>query len=215
MAAELSSRTENMFTMLEARSHSQRKRQMSNVYAKSFLQNSRVFKDITQQVIQQKFLAVLDESVAEHQPIAMYSLLCRLTMDAMSAYIFGLANGTSMLENPRAFAQFDRVYAERGKYAFIAQEIPFALLPARLLRLPPFTEQVITARNGVDDFCTQLCEKTKEALRAGTVASDEAVVFRQLTKAMMQNESGKWESDELGWREIGSEVLDHLRKSSS
>lgn len=205
-------RVPNMFTMLRSTDHSRRKRQLSNIYAKSYLQRTPSMQAIVQEVIKRRFLGLIDTAAQAHQNVEIYGLLSRMAMDVMSAYMFGLESGTNMLDDTASFERLMKVYVERGKHAFVVQEMPSLLGAAKSFALPPYTSQVEEARNKVDQFCIDLCKRAEARIDSGKIEGDEAVVFRQLTKydgARAENNVGG--RDDGTSKTVASELLDHFR----
>lgn len=200
----------NMFSMLRSQDHSQRKRQLSNIYAKSYLQRTPVMGAMVEDVIKYQFLGIIERSSESGGPIEIYDLLARMAMDGISAYMFGLASGTRMLENPRRFRTFIKVYEKRSKHSFLMQETPMLWSAAKVLGLPA---KVSNARGQVDKLSAELCHAVEARIERGDSSDEEAVVFKQLSKhaaSKLEDTLGKGEASVD--KATASELLDHLRK---
>ena len=106
-------RTPNMFSMAESKPHSIRKRMISNLYSKSFLQSSDEIHHISRVMINDRLLPLLGKAAAEDQPLDVLELNFSSTMDFIMAYIFGLQNGTNFLQDITGRKHWLGVYQSR------------------------------------------------------------------------------------------------------
>lgn len=134
-------------------------------------------------------------------------------MDAMSAYIFGLSDGTNFLDNPEQYLCFLESYTKRGAHAILKQELP---IPASFMKRLGLVDglSIRRARASVDQFCLDMYTKACDRLDRGGMAEDEAIVFKQVkaaAEASAAKSGGFIEPIEIR-KEIASELLDHLCK---
>ena len=90
-----------MFSMRFSREHSLRKRKISNVYSKSYLQSSDVCRDQSKAILCGRFLPAIHASTDgsdAQRGLDVYSLFLATTMDFISAYCYGLHNGTNLIQ---------------------------------------------------------------------------------------------------------------------
>ncbi|TEA20361.1 Cytochrome P450 monooxygenase gsfF [Colletotrichum sidae] len=88
-----------MFSTLDSKAHSLRKRMISNVYSKSFMQASPAAKAQCKAILFERLLPLLCESAAALEPhgIDVFSTFLASAMDFITAYVFGLSNSTDFL----------------------------------------------------------------------------------------------------------------------
>lgn len=99
-----------MFSMPEHGRHSQRRKMLSNVYAKSTLQSGLGMHAITNIILNQRFIPRLRELAKMGQPAEFYDVFSAVTMDFVSAYVFGLKNSSGFLMQPEMQRKFFRDY---------------------------------------------------------------------------------------------------------
>ncbi|KAL4886761.1 cytochrome P450 [Aspergillus karnatakaensis] len=116
--------TVSMFTMTGSKAHSTRKRMLSNIYSKSFLQSSPHLRLISKTVIFDRLLPILHSAATSNRSVDIHDLNQGLTMDFVSAYLFGLSNGTNFLQNETYRREMLRLYQCRKPFEFYHQEVP-------------------------------------------------------------------------------------------
>ncbi|KAJ5246027.1 hypothetical protein N7468_001010 [Penicillium chermesinum] len=175
--------TVSMFTMIGSKPHSIRKRMLSNVYSKSTLQSSPHLQKISHAVVVERLLPIIQSAASTEKPIDVHDLNMGLTMDFVSAYLLGLANGTNHLQDDEYRKHWLHLYFSRKPYEFYHQEVPN--LAPRLKRLgwrviPKHCDQ---ANEALDAWVLNLCDKAARSLDS-TDPSIEPVVYKQLKHAL-------------------------------
>ncbi|TKA75251.1 hypothetical protein B0A55_05762 [Friedmanniomyces simplex] len=112
-----------MFAMPDHGPHSKRKRMLSNIYAKTTLQTSPSLSAITRVLLQERLTPRLREIEQSGKPAEFYWLFAATTMDIVSAYMFGLAQGTNYVQQPDVSAKFFTNYKARQRYQFWPQDL--------------------------------------------------------------------------------------------
>ncbi|KAM0668554.1 hypothetical protein ACQRIU_002116 [Beauveria bassiana] len=130
-----------MFSTLESKAHSKRKRMISNVYSKSFVSSSEAAKAQGHAIMFDRLLPLLNDEAHKDPPqgTEVQSLFMATTMDMISAYIFGLAHSTNFLQDKAYRDHWLDLYLSRHHHHFWPQELPFftALLKRIGVRLYP------------------------------------------------------------------------------
>ena len=226
-----------MFSMVPSHAHSIRKRMLSHVYSKSFIQKSPVMQKITRRLLYERFLPHVArfastvplttngeaEKVEEDNPgglqgqqvlqiddqsIDVLNLFSAITMDFVSAYQFGLDNGTKMLGQEElgnlpvetaaeiGREEFFELYRSRNAYNFWPQEHPRLTRFLRYfgIRLVPLF--VDAANSKIEDMIMRMCDAAAAFSDEHFVSGDRAaerventpVVYVQLSKALAQND---------------------------
>nr|POE74708.1 tryprostatin b 6-hydroxylase [Quercus suber] len=212
---------EPMFAMATHNAHAQRKRMVSNVYAKSTLQNSAALSAITDRVLGERLLSCLDEgSKSPQQTMELYDLFCAATMDVVSAYVFGLKNGSNFLQDPTLGQKFFRDYKARQLYQFWPQDAPrttaiLASLGLRWLVVPPWVNK---ANQDIEAWLLTMCDKAEQTRRELDTqpnhvpnTHDHPTVYLQTHTAMnAAAPSSKPTPTSPPRLTIASELLDHV-----
>ena len=213
-----------MFAMEAHDPHSKRKRIVSNVYAKSTLQTSQPLHEQTNIIINDRLrpriLQGKKAAAGDGGGVEFYDIFCAVTMDFVSAYIFGLGNGTDFLmDDQEGGIRLFHDFKARQKYTFWPQECPnftrfLAKLGLKWLIVPTWVDG---ANQEIESWLMSMCEKAEQTRELGEAAKQQDVptVYKQLhdglrkddTKTRNEPRSGAGE-EELKI-EIASELLDH------
>lgn len=149
----------NMFSERRSKEHSLRKRMVSNVYSKSFLQSSPNAAAQAETIINERLLPTLDASLAEGG-IDVYSLFLAVVMDFISAYIWGLARSTNFVQDKGYREHWLELYKSRNDYPFFPQELPRMTAWCKTLGVWLYPRWVDDANRELAAWNTALCERT-------------------------------------------------------
>ncbi|KAL8419922.1 hypothetical protein RB594_002905 [Gaeumannomyces avenae] len=178
-----------MFSAQTSREHSLRKRMVSNVYSKSFIQSCEALRAQAKVILYERLLGIVQESTAENQKphgIDVHSLFLAASMDFISAYIFGIRHSTNFLDRPGYREHWIQLYAARANYPFFNQELPWLTRRLSKLGIRLYPSWVDAANKELEDWNRSMCAATlaDDTALAATGASssyaDEAVVTRAL-----------------------------------
>ncbi|KZF24939.1 cytochrome P450 family protein [Xylona heveae TC161] len=211
----------NMFAMMESKPHSNRKRMLSNIYAKSTLSNSTHLHALSEILLYERFFPIFQNLAANSTPVDMFDLLNGVTMDFITGYLFGLSASTNFMQNPDKRHRCMEMFHHRGTNLFWPQELPkFTRFLGRLGIHMQNQKTLRMANREIEQFNIDMCDAADRALESNKQdieksAADEPVVYAQLKTAMSKQrikESGELtEKDFADQRlQIASELLDHL-----
>ncbi|KAL8682839.1 MAG: hypothetical protein Q9186_001168 [Xanthomendoza sp. 1 TL-2023] len=174
----------NMFTMLDRKAHSVRKRHVSNLYSKSYLDESVDLHLITIDLILHKFLPAIDAAACDNHPIDMFDLLQALGMDFITAYHFGSANGARFLEK----VEYRRHWFET--YATFSRQSPKE-----------------RANGEIEQWCMAMCKAAEDEMHPEKFSlSTQPVVYGKLLQCLRANGADPQQLSKMA----GSEALDHI-----
>jgi hypothetical protein len=213
-----------MFSARPAAEHSARKRLISNVYSKSYIQSSAAATAQAQAIIYGRLLPILADSVPATQApcgIDIYSVFMAATMDFIASYIFGLGNGTDFLGNKGYREHFLELYKARNGYGYYDQEMPQITKFCRRIGIPLCPTWVDYANKELGEWCRRLCDKMEPYLGAGSQQprdpSDEPVVWDTLVGGLRNEEAKNGRASVLfptalshSKLSIASELFDHV-----
>ncbi|KAL4941523.1 hypothetical protein BDV06DRAFT_179623 [Aspergillus oleicola] len=208
--------TVSMFTMTGSKAHSTRKRMLSNIYSKSYLQSSPHLKLISETVVLGRLLPILEKAATSGSNIDAHDLNQGLTMDFVSAYLFGLTNGTNFLQNDEYRCEMLRLYQCRKPFEFYHQEVPNLLswLKAIGIRLiPKWSDE---ADDILGAWGLELCDKAEASMHSIDPIV-EPVVYKHLKQAIskqapLKTDNPKLDAEYLSQQrlDIAAELYDHL-----
>lgn len=202
----------NMFSMIDSSSHSVRKRMISNVYSKSFLQSSSDLRELSQEIIFYRLLPIIESSAAERTPLDVLDLNLASTMDLMSAYVFGLSNSTNFLQDADSRREFFNLYHSRKPYIFWPGELSSLLSFLGRFKTLLTPQWIDTANQALEDWCLKMCSSAKlssfgQPAKESTQKS--AVVYNSLSLPLLSSTpktSSAPDHDAI----IASETLDQI-----
>lgn len=172
-----------MFTMVGSKTHSIRKRMLSNIYSKSTLQTSPNLRLVSKAVILDRLLPILQEAADSEKPLDVHDLNQGLTMDFVSCYLFGLQNGTNHLQDHSFRKHWLHMYLCRKPFEFYHQEMPYLNGWMKCLGLRVIPKYCDTANDMLDAWALDLCGKAEQSVNS-TDPSIEPIVYKQLKQSL-------------------------------
>lgn len=208
-----------MFSARASREHSLRKRMVSHVYSKSYIQSSPAAAAQAEVIVQDRFLPALERSLADNG-LDVYSLFLATVMDFISAYVWGISRGTDFIRDQGYREHWLELYKSRNDYPFFPQELPRLTAFCKSLGVSLYPEWVDAANKELAEWNTAICERTVRDLetRSGGPqdVADEPVVTRALLDGI-RREAARGEESPLYSttilqrdKSVRSELWDHV-----
>lgn len=213
----------NMFSTLGSKEHSRRKRMISNIYSKSYIQSSQASRAQSRAILLGRLLPLLRQESGKKDVTGteIQSIFMATTMDLISSYIFGIRNGTNFIQDKSYRDHWLSLYLSRHHNHFWPQELPTLtkLLEKVGVRLCP--SFVADANDEIRAWNKGMCDKATKAIGDDAAElyqpADEPVVFRAIHAGIDREEKLEGESSLLYPTSIrqrdtavASEVLDHV-----
>ncbi|OAA68045.1 Cytochrome P450 [Niveomyces insectorum RCEF 264] len=163
-----------MFSTQTGREHALRKRMLSHVYSKSFIQSSLAVAHQTRTILLERLLPLLTASAAPEQApagIDVFSLFLATSMDFVAAHVFGLRSGTDFLRRAAYRNHWLQLYLSRHGSPFFPQELPRLTRWLRRLRLAPVPRWVDWANEELAAWNEGLYKKAATCLSEARLAA--------------------------------------------
>ncbi|KAI9877944.1 MAG: hypothetical protein M1830_002388 [Pleopsidium flavum] len=207
-----------MFSTTLSRPHSARKRMISNIYSKSYINASPQLHAISQTLIFDRLLRLIQHA-GDGTSLDVLELNFAVTMDFINAYLFGLSNGTNFLQEEKTKRDWLSLYQSRKQYTFWSQELPnlTAWLARIGIRLVP--KWVDAANREIEAWCMQMCDAAETTIATSSAEKQnpesEPIVYRQLKNALSSDISKSAPTPTSPPTPnqrllLASEMLDHL-----
>lgn len=209
-----------MFSTLESKPHSKRKRMVSNVYSKSFILSSESAKAQSRVILSERLLPLLRTEADSSSSTEVQSLFMATTMDMISAYIFGLKNSTNFIQDKAYRDHWLDLYLSRHHHHFWPQELPAvtsALMKVGIRMYPGFVDR---ANAELRSWNKGLCERASEDYLNQSVdgaPENKAVVFSAMQEGINKEERKEGQesilySTTIQQRDasVASEILDQV-----
>lgn len=210
-----------MFSMTLTKPHSNRKRMISNIYSKTYLQSSPHLAAISHTMLSTRFFPTIQDAAETSTSVEVHDMNNGWTMDFMSAYQFGLPSSTNFSVNPERRKHLLHVYHSRRPWEFHSSEIPNLTRWCNKLGIPIVPKAVADANDELEVWGLSMCDSADMYLGPGVPSGAEPTVYKQLKTSMMKANSTSSskpsdpESPTNGITpaqrlEIACEMLDHL-----
>lgn len=198
--------------MTGSKDHSIRKRMLSNIYSKSTLQTSPHLQVVSNAIIFDRLLPILDEAAKSGKPVDVHDVNQGLTMDFVSAYLFGLPNGTNLLQDDSVRKHWLHLYMCRKPFEFYSQEVPYLDGWLRRIGLRVIPKYCDDANAMLDSWALELCDRA-EQISSSTKPGTEPIVYKQLKQSLDKHflKQGEVQPDKAQQRlDIACELYDQL-----
>jgi cytochrome P450 len=143
--------------------------------------------------------------------VEVHELNSAITMDFVTAYIFGLCSATNFLQDVQTRKKWLQLYQCRKPYEFYHQEVPKLVTLARDLRIPLIPRWAETANDYMEEWGLEICDKAERHIES-TDPESEPVVYKQLKRSMVKQLPPKGDTSALKQQrlEIACELYDQL-----
>jgi hypothetical protein len=204
-----------MFSTVEHQPHSAKKRLMSNIYSKSYLQSSAQLHENSLILLRDRFLPFIQEAAITQTALDVHDMNNGFTMDFMSAYQFGQACSTKFSIDSAAKHHYLQQYHSRKDYEFHSQEIPRVRAWCEGFGFPLIPKQIDEANDFLEEMAVKMCNNADAYLENVPSAGAEPVVYKQFKNGLAkqrQTLGQKASQVEIEFQrlEVASEMLDQL-----
>lgn len=213
----------NMFSTAESKPHAQRKRLMSNVYAKSSLQSSKGFAIACEHIVNERLLPAVRQCIGPGSStkghIDLYQLFNLTTMDVVTAYMFGLKSGSNFIQKQEEGDRWLELYGSRKKFVFWPQELPGLSNLVAMFGIKLSPAWVAEANHELEDWCMRMCDRADDCMSETGQCRPEDIphVYQQLRKALDAEiqkgadiSTGLIKAAQTPRLSVASDMLDHL-----
>lgn len=163
---------------------------LSNIYSKSYLQASPHLRKVSQVMIGERLLPLLQKSAEAKSPLDVHDLNNAFTMDFVCAYTFGLPIAPNFTQDLRERRHFLYIYQCRKEFEFYSQEMPGLAPLSKRIGLPLIPKYSDEANDELESLVLEMCDNAEKYLSTAELGS-EPVVYKQLKQAILKQEVGK------------------------
>lgn len=214
----LSWRRRNAFTSLEREEHGFRRRRTATLYSKSSLLQSEHLLEVTNKIIHDRLLPMLNKAARDGNDIDGLDLSYCICSDFLSSFIFGYSNGTDYLCQPKSAIARWRAHYENTMCheTFFIQEMPLLykllksfgvdMLPASYAKSKRFLEKWLSDMASKADAAID--QKRQSNLQLSL--ADDPVVY-EIARAAVEKDSPHL-GEQAKREEVASEMFDHICK---
>ncbi|KUI69703.1 Tryprostatin B 6-hydroxylase [Cytospora mali] len=190
----------NMFSSRRSKEHSLRKRMISNVYSKSYIQSSPAMTAQARILLYDRFFPALERSSSE-RGIDVYSLFHATAMDFITAYIWGISRSTNFIDNQSNREHWLKMNSARNSARFFPQELPRLTALCRTIGFPLYPSWVSAANQENAAGNVDMWRRTMEDIETGKDVAkdtaDEPVVTNALLNGIRKEEDTRGETSPL------------------
>ncbi|MCJ1367860.1 hypothetical protein MMC16_006996 [Acarospora aff. strigata] len=210
----------NLVSIGPSKPHSVRRRMLSNIYSKSQLFSSPELHAISQTVIYDRLLPII-QPVGKSKILDVVELFYAVNMDFTSGYLFGLTNGTNFLHDEKERREWLGLYQSRKDYAFWQPELPNFTASLAKIGIHVVPKRIHAVTKTIEAWCLSMCDAADHCLTSKPAdrydPTSEPVVYKQL-KTALTNDRSKIPPTPLSLPpsehnlrlSVAAEMLDHI-----
>jgi cytochrome P450 len=195
-----------MFAMEPNKPHSERKRMITHVYSKSYIQNSPELNEIIRTMLSERLLPQMHKWAQTENPINIHKENKAFIMDITTAYLFGLGNGTNFIKDPQQ-KDLLRNFEFGMSGLFWIAEVPGITKWASRFGIKFISDGGFQSYQLKEDLCTYMCKGAKASLLSENANASHPTVYAQLRQKFEDAQI----SHEILDVTIAAEMLDHIQ----
>lgn len=153
-----------MFTMIDSKEHSQRKRMLSHIYSKSVVLSSPTTKATTRAVVFDRLLPIFQKSSDTSEPVEVHKLNYAYAMDSFMTYQFGLELGSNLIQDVEKREWYLHHFFGRRPWLFWTTELPRftdRLLKIGINLVPKWCDESTTL---LENWNLDICDRAEKLL---------------------------------------------------
>ena len=215
-----------MFSTINSKPHSDRKRMLAHIYSKSYLQSSEDIGALSTEIIHDRLLPIFLSKSASEKPVEIFDLWNGTAMDFITAYIFGLRSSTNFVEETSKRQHWMSLYQSRKspRLVFWQQELPNLTKWLAQFHFKLVPSWVGNANRELESWCLDMCDDVSHGLdlesreeKKSLVPGANPVVYRTLHQALKKQAvtNGISQTEEYYSNlrlNVASELIDQLGK---
>lgn len=197
-----------MFTMLPSTVHSERKRMISFVYSKTYIQNSAQLTSILDTILLKRLVPKAKVWSHKESAVDLHSETQALSMDLTSSFLCGLDAGSNFVEDISTRDSYLRAFKESLDGVFWHEYPRIAKWAGRLgIHLVP--DRVHKSQSIIEELCSGMCHSAHKRMLEhcnDAAALDWPVVYAHLRPKLEKQYPDQHKVDLL----MAAEMLDHM-----
>ncbi|MCJ1354974.1 MAG: hypothetical protein MMC33_004964 [Icmadophila ericetorum] len=162
---------------------------------------------ISQTMLFKRFLPAIDSVAQGHESIDVLEWNFAMFMDFVTAYLFGLGNGSNFLQDLEYRKHWLAIYNDRNANNFVPQELWKSILHTFGTKVVP--EKTIAANKEIEEWVLRMCQAAESIRMSDVRRGTSPVVYRQLFQSLTKAELDPWSKYPKDLT-VASEMLDHL-----
>ena len=192
--------------MLSKESHAERKRMVSSLFTKTYIQNSPDVREILKIIVSGHLRTQLNTWTKNKSVVDVLETGKACLMDITTAWLFGLHHGSDVLRDGIAAEQFFTPFRHSGAGFFWRSEFYKATKQLRRISIHLVPRSTYPARRTVQTWSAKLIENIERSSFNEQTSSSKPIVYSQLRLNLEQSDlpASKLEAT------LSAELLDHL-----
>lgn len=175
------SSTPNMFSTVDRRLHKDRRRMLVGLYKKTTVQSSPEVHEIAQTILIDRLLPDLESASTDQIPFDSLELSMAISMDFITAYLFGISNSTNFLQDVKTRQRWLAVHRSTKGHDFWPLEFPGLTSYLSKFGIDLVPTKVISASEEVKSLSLHMMEKVESSPQDSAKGVSYDQLFRQLT----------------------------------
>lgn len=191
----------------------ERKRILASLYSKSSLHASPDILKILE-VLVERLLRAIEIAAEKRDPLDALEFSLAVSMDFVTAYLFGLRDGSDFLHDAKTRNQWLHAHHYTKGQGFLSLEFPRMASFLALFGIGLPDPKVVTSTKLVKDLCLQMMEKVESASMDESTQSSKPVVYERLLQQLSPSVDNSSSLPSLNPTQlrltIASELMDHI-----
>jgi hypothetical protein len=150
-----------MFSATHRKPHGERKRILASLYTKTTVQSSPDIRKIAKSVIVDRLLPLIEAAAEDQNPLDMLELSLAVSMDFVTAYLFGLQSSSNFLQDVQSRQRWLAVHQSAKECGFWPLEFPRLTSFLTKLGINLVPGRAVSAGAEVKDLCLQMLKKVE------------------------------------------------------
>lgn len=156
-----------MFSTLESKPHSIRKRMLSHVFSKSYIYSSSTVLAGLKNVLHGRLLPILQDASKTGEAVEVLELNQAYGLDSYTSFQFGRKLGSNMLLNPEERKRYLKNFYGRRPWLFWVTEVPSLTNLLMKLGIPLLPKGLFEATKELEEWCLGVCDRAEDMLSSG------------------------------------------------
>jgi cytochrome P450 len=158
---------------------------LANVYSKSYLQSSDQVAANSRALLAERVLPAIQSFADAGQVIDVHDLDNALAMDFMSAYQFGIGNGTNFVQNTAERRHILHHYHGRRPYEFYSSELPWLKPLCRAVGIHLIPRQFDASNDILEEWLRRMCNNADRTMNQSALTpGQEPIVYKQFKQGL-------------------------------
>lgn len=175
-----------LFTMIDGKEHSQRRRITANIYSKSTIYSSPTVRATSHEILSTRLLPLLQDCSESSSPVDFYSLSYAYSMDTFTAFQFGLSLGSNMIQDVEERNWYLYHFFIGRQYQFWTTYLPNLTTFFLNIGIHVLPTRLGASAASLERWNLAKCDAAERLISQGSLTPNDALVWPAIFAAELQ-----------------------------